>query len=94
MPKRPFYSHLTALLLAVLLAIQPLCTPPVLDLFLGNNHKTAHAAPPAQGSGGSLFLPIILNNAEPGGQGGDAPDFVINSPINGSAVGGVTFFAI
>ncbi len=94
MPKRPFYSCLTALLLAVLLAIQPLCTPPVLDLFLGNNHKPAHAAPPAQDAAGSLFLPVILNNASPSVQPADAPDFVINSPINGSAVGGVTFFAI
>jgi len=92
MRKGRLYSNVTAVLLAVVLLFQPLCTPPVLDLFFGRTLQIAQAAPLAQDAAADpIFLPIIRKGDV---VGGNPPDFVINSPPDGSSVGGTTFFAI
>ncbi len=87
---RRFVKPITVLLVTILL-LQPFCTIPMLDLLFGRNTHVALAQPPEDDT---VYLPIIRGTGEPTEQAGDPPDFVINSPIASSTVGGTTFFSI
>ena len=76
---------LLSLVLATLVAIQPLYTAPQLQ---GEQRAILSAAGLQQDANDdTIFLPIITAPSGP-------PAFAINSPINDSSIGGVTYFSI
>ncbi|MEZ4710887.1 MAG: hypothetical protein R3A44_27055 [Caldilineaceae bacterium] len=86
---RRFVKPITVLLVTVLL-LQPFCTLAMIDQIFGRNTRVARA----QTNDGAIYLPIVIGGTGTGNPPGDAPTFVINSPVAGSSVGGTTYFSI
>ncbi|MEM7536848.1 MAG: Ig-like domain-containing protein [Chloroflexota bacterium] len=92
MQKSRFAYRLIAVLLSTTLLFQPLCE---VSILIGGRARVAQAAPsPQQLDQGetTLYLPLIAS--PPTTASADPPQFVINNPVNGSSVGGITYFSI